>query len=213
MIIEPLGDAAFILRDLRAPSHLLADALIGTGSSLILDAWPSYDTVGVSVPPNAMTADDLRSILDSLPVSEGSAPREHMIPVCYQIGEDLEIVAKQLGINPEQVVAFHSSTSYQCFAVGFCPGFPYLGSLPEELHGIPRMQTPRTHTQPGAVGITGKQTAIYPLDRPGGWPIIGITPLTIVDVDENYFPIRAGDVVRFNPIDEKEFQLRKGERL
>jgi inhibitor of KinA len=92
------------------------------------------------------------------------------------------------------------------------PGFPYLGYLPAELCGVGRLPSPRTRVEPGSVGLTGRQTGIYPLPRPGGWNLIGRTPLTIVDVAAGFFPLRVGDRVQFARIDEKRFAELEGER-
>jgi len=213
MIIERLGDAAFILRDLAGPAYAVAEAIADLHDPRIEDVNASYETVAVYSRPGALSVDQLQSLLADLPTLLDRAPKRHDIPVLYD-GEDLVAVAKHLGLQPSDVMEAHFSQEYRCFAVGFCPGFPYLGGLSEDIQGVPRMQTPRTHTPPGSVAITGKQTAVYPLDRPGGWPIIGRTPLTLVDVDDNYFPIRAGDLVSFEPLlDESEFRKLKGERL
>jgi inhibitor of KinA len=99
------------------------------------------------------------------------------------------------------------------YAIGFCPGFPYLGYLPAELTGVPRLESPRLRVEPGSVGLTGRQTGLYPLARPGGWNLIGRTPLTIVDVEQDFFPIHVGDQVQFVRIDAREFDARFGERL
>ena len=99
------------------------------------------------------------------------------------------------------------------YAIGFVPGFPYLGYLPAELCGVGRLPSPRLRVEPGSVGLTGKQTGIYPLPRPGGWNILGRTPLTLVDVADGYFPLRVGDRVRFSRIDEAEYHRREGERI
>src|SRR5438477_375224 len=98
-------------------------------------------------------------------------------------------------------------------AVGFVPGFPYLGYLPPELCGVPRLATPRVRVEPGSVGVTGRQTAIYPRPSPGGWNLIGRTPLVIVDVAAGFFPLRVGDRVRFARIDDRRFRELEGERL
>src|SRR5262249_12228478 len=140
-------------------------------------------------------------------------PRRHVIPCCYELGPDLERVAQQTGHSIEDVVRFHSGTEYVVFAIGFCPGFPFLGYLQPELSGVPRLPTPRKRVVPGSVGLTGRQTGIYPLERPGGWNLVGRTPLMLVDVATAYFPLRVGDQVCFEPIDRCEFDRRAGERL
>src|SRR5262249_36917395 len=98
-------------------------------------------------------------------------------------------------------------------AIGFSPGFPYLGYLPTALCGVPRLTAPRLHVEPGSVGLTGRQTGIYPEARPGGWNLIGRTPLVLVDVVDGYFPLRTGDRVRFARNAEGEFRGRAGQRL
>src|SRR5207248_2091760 len=106
-----------------------------------------------------------------------------------------------------------SSVEYVTYAIGFCPGFPYLGYLPERLCGVSRLESPRLRVEPGSVGLTGRQTGIYTEARPGGWSLIGRTPLTLVGVESSYFPLRTGDRARFVRIDELEFERRRGERL
>lgn len=211
MTIEPLGDSAFIVRDLPGPAYAYAEALLEASQPEILDANASYETLGIYTRPGGISPAEILAILSELKIGSRQ-PNVHTIPVLYD-GEDLASVASALNLPVDDVVLSHSSSDYQCFAVGFCPGFPYLGWLPEMLQGIPRLPTPRTRTEAGSVAITGKQTAVYPLVRPGGWPIIGRTPITLVDVDDNYFPIRAGDIVRFRQVDEDEFLRLKGERL
>jgi inhibitor of KinA len=93
------------------------------------------------------------------------------------------------------------------------PGFPYMGYLPKELCGVPRLESPRVRVDPGSVGMTGRQTAIYPQASPGGWNLIGRTPLVIVDVASGFFPLRVGDRVRFTPIDAKRYAELESERL
>ena len=126
---------------------------------------------------------------------------------------DLERVARHVGLSASEVVRLHSETEYTIYAIGFSPGFPYLGYLPTPLCGVPRLETPRLRVEPGSVGLTGRQTGVYPESRPGGWNLIGQTPLTLVDVAEGYFPLRTGDRVRFEPINAAEFRRMLGRRL
>src|SRR5436305_14219057 len=113
----------------------------------------------------------------------------------------------------DEVIRLHSETVYSVYAIGFCPGFPYLGYLPERLCGVPRLESPRLRVKAGSVGLTGRQTGIYPEPRPGGWNLVGRTPLVLVDVADGYFPLRTGDRVRFTRIDAAEYRRLKGERL
>ena len=99
------------------------------------------------------------------------------------------------------------------FAVGFLPGFPYAGYLPDELRGLARRQEPRLAVPPGSVAIVGRQTGVYPIASPGGWRLIGRTPLRIADPEAGRFPIRAGDRIRFRPIERDEFEARADEPL
>jgi inhibitor of KinA len=116
-------------------------------------------------------------------------------------------------LAPDEVIQLHASIEYTVYAIGFSPGFPYLGYLPEQLCSVPRLEAPRVRVEPGSVGLTGRQTGIYPEARPGGWNLIGQTPLQLVDVEHGYFPIRTGDRVRFVRIDETTYGQNAGERL
>ena len=107
----------------------------------------------------------------------------------------------------------HAATEYTVYAVGFSPGFPYLGYLPDRLCGVPRLEAPRVRVEAGSVGLTGRQTGVYPEARPGGWNLIGLTPLQLVDVADDYFPLRTGDRVRFEPIGAAEYRRLLGKRL
>ena len=111
------------------------------------------------------------------------------------------------------MIHLHHETEYTVYAIGFCPGFPFLGYLPPALCGVPRLETPRPRLESGSVGLTGRQTGIYTEPRPGGWDILGRTPLELVNVVDGYFPLQTGDKVQFVRIDEVEFQRLKGERL
>jgi inhibitor of KinA len=126
---------------------------------------------------------------------------------------DMPRVCERTGLFAEDVIRLHTSVDYTVHAIGFVPGFPYLGYLPEKLCGVPRLDSPRLKVESGSVGLTGRQTGIYPLPRPGGWNIIGRTPLIIVDVAAGFFPLRVGDTVRFEQIDEMRYRELEGQRL
>ena len=129
------------------------------------------------------------------------------VPVCYggEFGPDLEDVAVQRGMLPEKVVELHFARTYHAYFLGFAPGFAYLGDLAEEL-AAPRLQTPRKEVAAGSVGIAGRQTAVYPFATPGGWRLIGRTPLEIFRKDREPMGLIAiGDQVRFRPITRAEF--------
>ena len=127
------------------------------------------------------------------------------IPVCYD-GDDLEYVAQEKNITAEEVIQVHSSKTYRVFMIGFLPGFPYMGETDEKIE-MPRKQQSRLKVSAGSVGIAGRQTGIYPFTSPGGWQIIGRTPLKLFDIaKENPALFRAGDKVKFYPISKDEFE-------
>jgi inhibitor of KinA len=129
------------------------------------------------------------------------------IPVCYgnEFGPDLEMVAKEKKLPINAVIEIHASRPYAVYMIGFLPGFPYLAETDPRIH-IPRKQTPRAAVERGSVGLAGKQTGIYPMRSPGGWQIIGRTPVTLFDKDQDP-PVKfqIGDTISFYPIDESQF--------
>ena len=203
MRVEPLGESALILRDLPCPAPAAAARLQGLPG--VAEAWAAFDVVGVVLDAEVSEADLIARLENPGEIPPG---RAHVVPVLYD-GEDLPEVAARTGLSPKEVVRFHAR-EYECRAVGFCPGFAYLATLPGEID-LPRSDSPRPRVAPGSVALAAGMTAVYPLERPGGWWLIGRTPLTLVD--EDHFPIRAGDRVRFAPITLDEFESRRGERL
>jgi inhibitor of KinA len=130
------------------------------------------------------------------------------IPTCYGgvFGPDLELVADHNNVSKENVISLHASEPYLIYMLGFLPGFPYLGGMTDQI-ATPRRSTPRTTVAAGSVGIAGHQTGIYPIESPGGWNIIGRTPLRLYDPDtEQPILLQAGDYIRFVPIDEITFE-------
>jgi KipI family sensor histidine kinase inhibitor len=135
------------------------------------------------------------------------------IPVCYggTFGEDIEDVAAYAGLSIDEVIRRHSAAEYRIYMLGFLPGFAYLGGLDPSI-AVPRLETPRIKIPAGAVGIGGSQTGIYPMDSPGGWRFIGRTPVRPYDAGRDP-PIlyRAGDHIRFVPIDEAAYHKIAGQ--
>jgi inhibitor of KinA len=134
-------------------------------------------------------------------------PRQMEIPVCYggEHGPDLMDVGAMHGMTPEQVIGLHSSTTYLVYFLGFVPGFAYLGELPEALV-TPRLPTPRRGVPPGSVGIAGSQTGVYPFATPGGWRLLGRTPVAMFRPDQSALSLLSiGDRVRFTPISREQF--------
>jgi KipI family sensor histidine kinase inhibitor len=134
-------------------------------------------------------------------------PSTHRIPVFYggETGPDLIDVADRARLASADVIAIHSSVIYRVYMLGFSPGFPYLGTVPDRI-ATPRLSTPRKLVRDGSVGIAGAQTGIYPQASPGGWRIIGRTPVRLFAITRpKPFLFAPGDQVQFVPIDEKEF--------
>ena len=213
--LRPLGDRAWIARFGREDdARRWAAAVRGEGLAGVTDVVLAYRSASVHV---GTDVDDLDTIEASLrgvrPIDDGRAGgRLIEIPVLYD-GADLVEVADRVGLRVGEVVAAHAGVTYDVFAIGFRPGFPYLGYVPPPIDRVPRRAEPRTRVPAGSVAIAAGQTGIYPAELPGGWNLIGRTPMTIVDVDAGHFPIRAGDRVRFGAIDAAEFDRRRGEVL
>src|ERR1700747_252323 len=151
--------------------------------------------------------DKLRAYLEQSDELRLPEPRLVEIPMCYggEFGPDLEDVAKMHGMTPEQVIGLHSSTTYLVYFLGFVPGFAYLGELPVALV-TPRHATPRRKVPAGSVGIAGNQTGVYPCETPGGWQLLGRTPLAMVLPDHGGLSlISMGDRVRFKAISREQF--------
>ena len=147
----------------------------------------------------------LSRLAGGIAAGNAQAGRTVEVPVCYggAYGEDLPAVARHAGLSEEEVIRLHSGRTYRIYMLGFLPGFPYLGGLDERLF-TPRRETPRTRIPAGSVGIGGQQTGIYPMESPGGWQLIGRTPLCLFS-PRRALPYAAGDSIRFVPIDECEF--------
>lgn len=152
----------------------------------------------------------ISGVLNTPPPIETVSGKIFLVPCCYGMGPDLQEAAQTLKLTQKDLIRLHSGTQYTIYAVGFQPGFPYAGWLPPELTGLPRRGSPRTRVEPGSVGITGRQTGIYPCASPGGWNLIGVTPCKLVDLERGWFAFAPGDRIRFVPIDATEFAQLQG---
>ena len=177
----------------------------------ITECLPTYRSLAVYFDPLVSKREKVMSALERALVSEASvASSAHSvisIPVCYggEYGPDMETVASHAGITPEEVIARHSGRVYHCYMIGFVPGFAYLGGMDESI-ATPRLQNPRTVIRGGSVGIAGKQTGIYPIDSPGGWQLIGRTPLRLFTPEASHPTlIEAGFGVRFYQVSADEY--------
>lgn len=172
---------------------------------------PAYCSLLVHYEPDVIAADKLitglKDIESRLTEMEFPSPAVTEIPVLYggEQGPDLQFVAEHNGLTPEKVIALHSSVNYLIYMIGFAPGFPYLGGMPEGI-ATPRLKKPRLNIPAGSVGIAGKQTGIYPLESPGGWRLIGQTPVKLYNPGgKDPILLKAGDFVRFKPVGEEEY--------
>ena len=191
-------------------------ALANSNIPGIVETVPTYRSLMIHYDPGvilyAPLVKKLKGLLGQLDSIEIPPSPVLEIPVLYggEEGPDLEFVAKHNGKTPEEVIKIHTSTEYLIYMLGFTPGFTYLGGMSDEI-ATPRLKTPRVKIPAGSVGIAGTQTGVYPIDSPGGWQLIGRTPLCLFDRDgENKFLLKAGQRVRFVPIDEAEFRRLGG---
>lgn len=155
----------------------------------------------------------LRQIADTLEETECDEGRRVEIPVYYsfETGPDLERVASMHGLSVEEVIELHSRKEYRVYTVGFLPGFAYMGSVEERI-ATPRLETPRAKVPKGSVALANLQCAVYPLESPGGWNLLGRTPLELFDPKmEGFSLLQPGDLVRFLPIDREAYLAAGGE--
>lgn len=226
MKLEPLGDSAVVATlgpgidaaTLASVLHL-SKAILALGHKAITDVVPAYGSVTAFYNPEGFgpeegdSYDQVCRLIEACgrhPTASTSPFKSRLveIPVCYgrEFGPDLAGVAEHCRLGAAEVIAAHAGADYLVHAIGFTPGFPYLGGLPEVLQS-PRRDTPRAHVAAGSVGIGGSQTGVYPVDSPGGWQIIGRTPVALFRPDrEPAALLRPGDRVRFRAITAAEFE-------
>ena len=173
---------------------------------------PTYRSLSVFFDPVEVDAGKFIPVLESLAAStnETAAPggKVVVVPVCYggEFGPDMANVAAHNGLSEDEVIRLHTEPDYYCYMLGFTPGFSYLGGMNEKI-ATPRLENPRTRIPAGSVGIAGSQTGIYPIDSPGGWQIIGRTPLKLFDpLREPPTLLDAGLWVRFESISEEAYR-------
>jgi KipI family sensor histidine kinase inhibitor len=177
----------------------------------VVDVIPAFCSLLINYDPRVISFEEIRERIQGiikLDVKAGEQKKRiYEIPVCYggEYGPDIEHIAQHAGLTVEEVIKLHSSRDYLIYMLGFLPGFCYLGGLDERIH-TPRLANPRIKINAGSVGIGGSQTGIYPLDSPGGWQLMGMTPVKTYDPErETPILLEAGDYIRFVPIDEAEY--------
>jgi KipI family sensor histidine kinase inhibitor len=182
------------------------DTLASAGLPWIREVVPAYDSALVVFDALQVDSHEVYSTLSSLASVTQTAfeGRCHTLPVWYgaRDANDLSLVATQTGLSESDVIVLHTSVEYCVYAVGFAPGFGYMGSIPEAL-SCPRLATPRKRVPEGAVAIADRQTAIYPSVSPGGWHLLGLCPIRLTIGQDAL--LKTGDKVIFKSISEKEF--------
>ena len=225
--IKSLGDSALIVQLGEGIDTIIHEkvknlSLLLTNNPFkgFIELVPAYNNITVYYNPyivrmsqkGSLTAFDqvssyINHLLQKIKINKNENPRVVTIPVCYggEYGPDLENVAQYHNMSPEEVIRIHSGSECLVYMLGFAPGFPFMGGMDPRI-ATPRKDTPSLSIKPGSVGIAGKQTGIYPLETPGGWQIIGSTPLNL------FLPhispptlLQAGDKIRFIPISPSDY--------
>ena len=224
MKIEIAGQNAFIVyfgeqtsAEVSARIQAAENRLRDSMADCLVDLVPSYASLLVIFDldrsePFAVRR-RLRAALSNLDSDDSSAGDLVTLPVYYSLesGPDLEIIAERGGISVDEVIEIHLQQEYRVYAIGFAPGFAYLGEVDERI-AAPRLSTPRQKVPRGAVAIADRQTAVYPAVSPGGWNLIGLCPTRMFDPGRDpSMPVKAGDRIRFNAIDREQFLELGGE--
>jgi len=216
---RPMGDRGILIHfeqkispDISLKIRRFMSKLDGAKNESVIEALPAYATVCVVYNPLIMSYDAMKGFLSRL--LEGGQEEEALnatvfeIPVLYnqETGPDMGFVSEHSGLSPDEIISIHTSREYLIYMLGFAPGFPYLGGMDERI-AAPRLKVPRQKIVPGSVGIAGSQTGMYPIESPGGWQLIGRTPVKLYDPLRNppvYYS--TGDYIKYRPIDEAEFE-------
>ena len=229
--IFPLGDSAITIDYGNVVDELVNKKIIALFELFakapvpgMIEAVPAYSSITIFYDPVAIKktipgnqtvfewiAGQIEQRLKEDLLIPDTTPRVIKIPVCYEaeFGLDIQELAFQKNLSPSEVVEFHIAKTYRVYMLGFLPGFAYMGEVDEKI-AMPRKPQPRQHVEAGSVGIAGKQTGIYPLQSPGGWQLIGRTPIKLFNKNDDPTTLfRAGDMVVFVPISKEEFLALK----
>ncbi|WP_297074352.1 5-oxoprolinase subunit PxpB [Thermococcus sp.] len=215
MKIKPLGDSALLVsfgeridEEINEKVHALTRAIEQANFEWLVEVVPAYSSLAVIYDPALVDFESVKRTIEGIEItSERFEGKLVEVPVVYggEYGPDLEFVAEYNGLSVDEVVEIHSRPVYRVYFLGFLPGFAYLGGMDERI-ATPRLEKPRLKVPAGSVGIAGKQTGIYPLESPGGWRLIGRTPLRLFNPAKDPPTLfQPGDRVKFVPIDESEF--------
>jgi KipI family sensor histidine kinase inhibitor len=216
--IVPAGDSALVVEFEDVIDPVVNDRVIAVAAAIeagrfagVRDVVPTYRSLAVYFDPLHVHYAALLACLErstqAAAVQRSRTSDPVRIPVCYggELGPDLDAVAEFAGLTPADVVAVHTAVIYRVFMLGFVAGFAYLGSVDDRI-AMPRHATPRVRVPAGSVGIAGVQTGVYPAETPGGWRLIGRTPVKPFDLQRpDPFLMKAGDAVRFHAISRAEY--------
>jgi inhibitor of KinA len=214
----PAGDTALVVEFGDRVERALSDGVLAlsarvraAGVTGVVETVPTYRSLLVHFDPRVTDGAKLQSTIRKLLENDAQAAapvRLWRIPACYAASHapDLPDVAERAGMSVEDAIRIHTGTRFHVYMVGFVPGFPYMGDLPPEL-ALPRRTDPRVKVPAGSIATAVGQTAIYPVESPGGWHLIGATPIRLFDPGQaSPALLRPGDQVRFDPIDIDEFE-------
>lgn len=214
----PAGDSAMVVEfgksiedELNRKVHAMSHWIEAKKIPGVIEIIPTFRSLMVCYDYHVIKFARLKEILEQFNTAlsdvEKSVKKIRKVPCCYgaRFGVDLADMEKITGIDRDEIIRIHSSVDYKIYMLGFLPGFVYLGGLDKRLEA-PRLKTPRLKIQPGAVGIGGSQTGVYPIASPGGWRLIGGTPLDFYNPDrENPILCEAGEYIRFVPVNIDEY--------
>ena len=224
MKILPAGDRALVAdfgnvisEDVNRKVNALKKSLLAAKVAGVREMIPTYRSLLVEYNPSVISMQDLSRRIEAASLEgagvEAEKKRVLEIPCCYggQYGEDLAGLAELTGLSEKEIIDIHAGTEYRVYMLGFLPGFVYLGGMDERI-AAPRLKSPRVSIPAGSVGIGGSQTGVYPMASPGGWRLIGMTPVDFYDPKrEKPVLCEAGDYIRFVPISPEEYERQKKE--
>lgn len=231
-VIIPLSESALTIELGSPPGQKKSQSIEAIRQQLfqlklkgIFDIIPAYTNLSIiydfsiwrKAGPTESPFQNLSSLIKKKikpPGTFNTKPKEiKEIPVCYdpEYGPDLKEASKTLGLSQDELIHLHFQKEYTVFMIGFLPGFPYMGKTDKKIQ-IPRKSTPRTKVPKGSIAIADFQTGIYPFESPGGWNLIGRTPIELIKMEEEFKSyLESGDRVRFHPIDKEEFNVIREE--
>lgn len=214
--IKPYGSNALLInfeQKINDEIHYLVQSYFNAINQFdeVIYQIPAYCSITIVFNQQLTDFNNLKSKIEKLIIKpDYIKPNSKIIeiPVCYEqeYAPDLEFLSEEIHLSPEKIISLHTSETYNVYMMGFLPGFPYLGQLPQKLE-CKRKSSPRMIVKAGSVAIAGNQTGIYPIDSPGGWQLIGQTPLKIFDaLKVNSFLLKMGDKVKFKSISAETFK-------